>query len=330
MSRNDVIAAFLADNGWAKSKPESLDADFSSRRFIRLHHDDNDRTAILMDAEGDPKNEVFTVLAWLLRGMNLSAPEIYAERKDLGLVLMEDFGEGNVGKLIDNGLFSRDECYNRCSTVLAHLHQNFTATTVRDLKLPVYNAALFTKQTEKFLDSYVPHSFSRSVSDDERKAFRAAWMEVLKPLDSMPQTLMLRDFMPDNVMDLPDRKSWRSFGLVDFQDAGVGPVAYDLASFCEVVRRDAGDIFLKRVLTDYHQRMKPPYTFDALTYAGNVMALQRHMRILGILGGIAQKTPDSPKLAYLPRVRDYVKYLIQNEHVRPVLAWLADAGIKFD
>ena len=326
MSRAEDIASFLADAGWTKAMAENMDADFSTRRFTRLHKPDG-TTAILMDAEADQKTEIFVVIAWLLRGLNLSAPEIYADQKAKGLVLMEDFGEGNIGRLIDSGYHQKEDFYLRAAGVMAQLHQNFVTTTVRDLKLPSFNAALFTKQVEKFLDGYLPYALKRAATDDERASFRAGWLEVLKPLDALPKTLILRDFMPDNVMDLPDRKSWRSFGLLDFQDAGIGPIAYDLASFCEVVRRDGGDIYLKRVLTDYHAKMKPACTLEALLKGGTILAAQRHTRILGILGGMAQKDPNSPKLAYMTRVQDYVKYLLHTEGMQPILAWMKAAGV---
>lgn len=326
MSRAEEIAAFLADAGWSGAATENMEADFSPRRFTRLHRADG-RTAVLMDAEADQKTPQFVVLAWLLRGLNLSTPEIFAERRQQGLVLMEDFGEGNVGRLIDGGRYDNEQFFQRAAAVLAHLHQNFVSTAINDLKLPRFTAALFAKQAEKFLDGYLPYALKRPASEEERKNFNAAWMEVLKPVEALPQTLILRDFMPDNVMDLPERKGWRSLGLLDFQDAGIGPIAYDLASFCEVVRRDGGDIHLRRVLSSYYERMKPACTWEALLKAGTILAAQRHTRILGILGSLAQKDPASPKLAYLPRVEAYVHYLLQDPALKPVQAWMTAAGL---
>lgn len=326
MTRDEDIAAFRAEAGWGSALTENMDADFSTRRFTRLHRDD-EQTAILMDANLEQKTDIFVVLAWLLRGFNLSTPEIYAEKRGQGLVLMEDFGEGNVGRLIDGGCYENGDFYLRAAGVLAHLHQNFELTTVRDLQLPVFNAALFTKQAEKFLDSYMPHALKRTATEEERKSFRTAWLGLLQPIDKLPKTLMLRDFMPDNVMNLPERKSWRSLGLLDFQDAGIGPIAYDIASFCEVVRRDGGDMYLPSVIATYRERAKPACTLEDLDRACTLLAAQRHVRILGILGSIAQKDPTSAKLAYLPRVENYVKSLLGNEVLQPFKDWMTAAGL---
>ena len=327
MSRKDDIVAFLQQAGWDKALPENMEADFSTRRFTRLHRDD-EQTAILMDAEGaDQKTVEFCVLAWLLRTANLSTPEILADQRDKGLVLMEDFGEANVGKLIDNKLFEAEGFYMRAAEVLAHLFRNFQLTSVNDLKLPKFTAALFAKQAEKFLDGYFPHALQRKATDEERLKFRNLWLETLKPVVSLPQTLLLRDFMPDNVMDLPDRKSWRSLGLLDFQDAGIGPVAYDIASFCEVVRRDGGDAFLEPVIAHYYGRAQLPCPMEVLQNGCYVLAAQRHTRILGILGALAQKDPNSPKLAYLPRTEKYLKRLLQDRSLKAVRELMGSVGL---
>lgn len=326
MTRAEEISGFLAEAGWSGAGTENLEADFSTRRFTRLHHNDG-RTAILMDSDAEQKAAEFVILAWLLKTNNLSAPEIFAERRQSGLVLMEDFGEGNIGRLIDGGKAEKGPVYDRAAMVLAHLHRNFTLSSVNDLKLPRFTSALFAKQAEKFLDGYMPYALKRAATEEERTRFRAAWLETLKPVDALPQSLLLRDFMPDNVMDLPERKSWRSFGLLDFQDAGIGPIAYDIASFCEAVRRDGGDNFLEPMIENYFQRGQPACKKETLRNGCILLAAQRHVRILGILGALAQKDPASKKLAYLPRVKAYVQHLLQDKALEQVLEWMTATGL---
>lgn len=326
MTRAEDIASFLNDAGWGKALTENMEADFSTRRFTRLHRDDGE-TAILMDADQDQKTVEFVVLAWLLRTVNLSSPVIIADQRQNGLVLMEDLGEANIGRLISNDMHDVSSFYNRAAEVLAHLYRNFQLTMVNDLKLPRYTAALFAKQAEKFLDGYFPFALQRKATDQERNKFKSIWLEALKPVDTLPQTLMLRDFMPDNTMDLPERKSWQSIGLLDFQDAGIGPVAYDIASYCEVVRRDGGDAYLEPVIAHYFERAQIPCNMETLQNGCYLLAAQRHIRILGILGGLAQKDPNSEKLAYMPRVETYVKRLLQDKALRPVRSWMTSLGL---
>lgn len=316
------IAGFLAQQGWDNAATTPLDGDFSSRRYARLQHDDG-RRAILMDAEGDPKTEYFLDIDVLLRSMDISAPEIYAEDAPRGLILMEDFGGRNFGKLLESGM-EPAPLYRRAVDVLVHLHKNFDREKARALDLPLYGGALFATQVELFLDAYFPYAQKREATHEEAESFRAAWKQVLKPIEALPSSLLLRDFMPYNLMDLPKREGWRSTGVLDFQDAGLGPIAYDLASLCEEVRRDGGAAMLDEMIGYYHQQAQPKVTLQELTTACRILAAQRHMRILGIIVQVVQKTGQREKLAYLPRVKGHLRHLLHNSALLPVQSWVRD------
>ena len=318
------IAGFLAQSGWESAAPAPLEGDFSPRRYARLEN--NGKRAILMDAGPDQRTPQFIMLAKLLRGLDISAPEIYAADPLRGLALMEDFGDRNFGRLIDGGT-ERAPLYRRAAEVLAHLHKAFDKAAVRELDLPVFGGALFAAQAELFLDVYFPYVKKREAALEESEGFRAAWKQALKGIEALPETLLLRDFMPDNLMDLPGRESWRSTGVLDFQDAGLGPMAYDLASLCEAVRRDGGDALLDETLTHYHGLAKPVLSLAELKTACHVIAAQRHTRILGLIVQWAQKTGRQEKLAWLPRIKGFLGRLLSDESLQPVRVWMENGQL---
>jgi aminoglycoside/choline kinase family phosphotransferase len=187
--------------------------------------------------------------------------------------------------------------------------------------LPVFNAAMFATQAELFLDSYFPHVHNRAASDEEREAFRKAWLEVLAPLDALPRSLMLRDFMPDNVMNLPEREGLSSTGLLDFQDGGIGPVAYDIASLCECVRRDAPSSLLDDSAAYYHAQ-NPVMPLSDLRRACYVLSAQRHARVLGILVRLAETQGRKDMLAHISRVRNCLDGSLRQEALKPIKKWV--------
>jgi aminoglycoside/choline kinase family phosphotransferase len=323
MNRAAEIAGFLETAGWADADIESMPADFSPRRYARLLHADGCH-AILMDADKDQKTPQFVALAKVLLDLGLSAPEIYAQQALYGLVLMEDFGEANVGRLID-GAASAELYYLRAAEVLVHLHRSFRPEMISGIEAPHFTVQLFTQQTEKFLDNYVSYAVDREASATERDDFRAAWLAVLQPVVHMPQSLLLRDFMPDNVMHLSQREGVRALGLLDFQDAGMGPVAYDMASFCETVRRDGGDVMLQLMITRYMEITRPSFTAQDLAQSCRILSAQRHMRILGILADLAVKGRED-KRDYMPRVQKRLQELLRDEALLPVRQWLDKTG----
>lgn len=314
------IAGFLAQHGWGDALQSDVPADFSPRRYARLKRADGKR-AILMDADPDQKTEYFIDIAKFLRSMDISAPEIYAADPAAGLVIMEYLGNQNMGTMLDTGADAKP-LYRRAVDVLIHLHATCDTAAVKALDLPVFGGALFASQVELFLDYYFPYAKEREATGEEGAAFRAAWKDVLKGIDALPQSLLLRDFMPDNLMDLPERKDWRSVGVLDFQDAGLGPTAYDLASLCEVVRRDGGDVLLDEMIVYYHQKTAPKISLPDLKNACQILAAQRHMRILGIIARLVQKTGQREKLEFVPRVSGYLSELLKNEKLLPIKKWV--------
>jgi aminoglycoside/choline kinase family phosphotransferase len=341
-SRALEIAAFLASSGWEGAEVFPFEADFSSRRYARLVRGDTGERlrgaqsetdiisrAVLMDADPSQHTPEFILIDQTLRALGLSAPDIFAADPDQGLVLMEDFGGRNVGNLFDMGEDAKP-LYRRAVDVLIHLHKNFDPASARDLDIPLFGGALFASQAELFIDAYLAHVKNREATRDEGEGFRAAWKTVLKGIEGLPQSLLLRDFMPDNLMDLPGKKGVASLGLLDFQDAGLGPIAYDIASLCEIVRRDGGDKLFDEMIGYYHAQAKPKLALDDLTIACRILSAQRHMRILGVIAKLAHQTGRKEKLAYMPRIRNWLANLLKNEELRPVQQWVQQAKVLAD
>ena len=109
--------------------------------------------------------------------------------------------------------------------------------------------------------------------------------------------------------------------MLDFQDAGLGPLPYDIASLCETVRRDGGLEIMDEVITCY-AKQNPVMTLNELRSACRLLAAQRHMRILGIIKQLAEKQGRHDKLAYIPRIWKTLHHLLQDQSLAPVKLWL--------
>lgn len=320
IARDAELSGFAAEAGWGKAALQPIGANSPPRRFFRLTRDDG-KTAIMMDADEDQKALQFVNLASILRGLDLSAPEIYAARPKRGLVLMEDFGNENVGSVIDRGM-PMHPYFLRALLVLVRIHHQFSPASVKHLEVPTFTSALFAARVEKFLDNYFPFVMNRKATAEERAGFQAAWRRTLDPIDFLPKTLMLRNFTPNTVMDIPDREGWRSLGLLDFQDAGIGPIAYDLASFCEVVRREGADYYLPMMVKQYYERAKPACPMEVLQRSCIILAAQRHTRLLGLMAGRPERA------GYLQHTKKHLGNLLLDEAIKPVRSWFMDVGLQ--
>jgi aminoglycoside/choline kinase family phosphotransferase len=321
MTDADKVTAFINGAGWGESLRHDFPADFSSRHYARLRSEkDPSRSAILMISPAEQKPESFVSIAKALRQMEISAPEIYAADTDQGLVLMEDLGDDNFGVAMDRGA---DEfpLFQRGLGVLLRLHQVCDLSYVCGVELPIYDEALFADQVLWFLDFYWLHVKETRADEETRESFRSLWMDLLKEAVAGPQTLMLRDYIPDNLMSLKGRGEWRDTGVLDFQDAGVGPEIYDLVSLAECVRRDIGDGTLDRLVSAYAfgRRIKD---IETLRRAAVVFSAQRHMRTLGNV----VRRPEKQKFAAY--IEPHLRHLLtQEEILKPLLDWCIDRKV---
>jgi aminoglycoside/choline kinase family phosphotransferase len=314
-ARGEAIAGFLAEAGWRGIEPAPLAADASFRRYFRLA--DRGRRAVLMDAP-PPQEDVrpYIHVAGLLRGHGLSAPEIYAEDRELGLLLIEDFGDETYTRLLAAG---GDEAtlYALAIDTLVALQRAVTEPP----DLPPYDEMTLIAEATLLTDWYAPAVLGGPLSADARAEYNGLWREVL-PLAALPgPTLVLRDYHVDNLMLLPGRDGVRGCGLLDFQDALSGPASYDLASLLEDARRDVTPA-LREAMTERYLAAFPEIDGGAFRRSAAILAAQRNAKIIGIFTRLARRDGKPHYLRHIPRVWRLLENGLREPALRSIAGWL--------
>ena len=139
--------------------------------------------------------------------------------------------------------------------------------------------------------------------------------------------LCLRDFHAGNLMWLPargdggcDTSGVGRVGLLDFQDARLGPAAYDLVSLLQDARRDLGDGLEQAMLVRY-LRASPNLTKTVFRAAYAILGAQRAVRIIGVFHRLARRDGKPAYLAHLPRVWQHLDTNLAHPALAPVRAW---------
>lgn len=296
-----------------------MGADWSTRRYERLVRPDGAR-AILMDAAGDGAGQVspFIRMCDLLRAVDLSAPDIFARNLDHGLLLLEDFGDDSFAGLLESGA-DPWPLYNVATDVLSHLHAQFDNAAAPDVQR--YDRRLFTTQVALFGDAYLAAA-GKTLTPAGRAALDAAWVTVLdQVLGAVPDSLLLRDYHPGNLMALPDRDGVKACGLLDVQDGGIGPVSYDLLSLLQDARRDVpGDI--QTAMVARYLDAAPGLSRDGFAASYAVMGAMRHARILGRVAQLAAGGGKARQLAFLHRVWGQFRTAIAHPLLSPLQSFM--------
>ncbi|WP_207461427.1 phosphotransferase [Azospirillum sp. SYSU D00513] len=318
--RVDAIAAFLARNGLGGARRTPLAGDASARRYERVEKPGGG-TVILVDTPAPADDLVpFIVIGETLRRLGLSAPEILAAEVEAGLAIQEDFGDDTLSRLLGAGE-DPHALYALATDALIALHRDFPPAEATRLGLPRYDAPLFTEQVALLAEVYVPAATGKSPSDAALADFAAAWGRVVPAACDGPQSLLLRDYHVDNVMRLP-RPGVRAAGLIDFQNAGLGPVAYDLVSLLEDARRDVPADLAEAMVARYLAAF-PGLDAAAFRRSYAVLGAVRHTRIVAVFVRLALQQGKRAYLTHLPRVWRLLEAQLAKPELAPLAEWFA-------
>jgi N-acetylmuramate 1-kinase len=312
--RAAAVAGFLAAAGWPV-EPVPLAADASFRRYYRLI--DGDRRAVLMDAP-PPHEDVrpYIAVAGMLRGHGLSAPRIFAEDRERGILLIEDFGDDTYTRLLARGA-DETRLYTLAIDTLVALQRAVAAPP----DLPPYDEDTLLREAALLADWYAPTVLGAPLSPAMRAAYDAAWREAL-PLAALPgPTLVLRDYHVDNLMLLHGKAGLGSCGLLDFQDALCGPASYDLVSLLEDARRDVPPA-LRAAMTERYLAAFPAIDPAQFRRSAAILAAQRNAKIIGIFTRLWRRDGKPQYLAHIPRVWRLLEADLREPALRGVALWL--------
>ncbi len=338
-----AIRQFLDGSGFGQAERRRVQGDASTRSYERLTRDR--ATYIFMNSpkrpdgppvrDGKPYSAVahlaesvtpFVAMAHALRGRGLSAPAIFAADRDAGLLIIEDLGDELV---IGGDPLAPDEPrYEEATSLLAELHSETLPGVVPvepgvEYQIPLYDMDAFLIEVDLLLDWYLPKLEIR-ISDTKRAAYRTLWREALLPITEDEQTWVLRDFHSPNLIWLPEREGTARVGLLDFQDAVMGPAAYDVASLLQDARVDVPETLEIALLTRYTRARRSAYPpFDAPNFARAyaTLAAQRASKILGIFARLERRDGKPQYLRHLPRIWGYLQRSLAHPALKPLAAW---------
>lgn len=309
--RDALIADFLNTAEWGGAERSLLAGDASFRRYDRIRR--RGEQAVLMDAP-PPIEDVrpFIHVDRLLREMGLSAPEILAEDTESGLLLLEDLGDDTYTRVLANG-GDEERLYELAVDLLVELHRRFKG----DAALPPYDDEAFLEEAALLTDWYMPAILDEQTTVAQREEYRELWRDALATARRVPSTLVLRDYHVDNMIWLPERPGVAACGLLDFQDARLGPVTYDLVSLFEDARRDVRPALTAQLLDRYLEAFPE---LDRETFAASyaVMGAQRSAKILGIFTRLDRRDGKPNYLTHIPRVWRW----LEGDLTHPTLAGL--------
>lgn len=346
LQRSLAIRAFLDRAGYQHAHRSFLVGDASARAYETVSAPQGD-DIILMNAprqpdgppirDGLPYSRIahlaesvtpFVAIARLLRDKGYAAPAIPAADLEQGLLLVENLGAHGV---IDANGRPIAERYLASAGLLADMHGKTWPARAEAVDgvfhdIPAYDRRALAIETELVSDWYFPYAAGRQPSDAERAEFAAAWGDAFDVLDTAEKSIVLRDFHSPNLIWRPDRAGHDRIGLIDFQDAVIGPSAYDVASLAQDARVTIPAELETQIVAAYCAA-RGDFDRAGFEAAYAIMAAQRNSKILGIFVRLNLRDGKPGYMKHLPRIRDYVIRSLGHPALARVRAFYDKAGI---
>lgn len=303
-TRTTAILYWLENELSLKIKSFQLaSSDASFRRYFRVEHSEG--SYIVMDAPPDKENTApFIKVATLLKHAKVNVPQIYHKDVTQGFLLLDDFGSQCLLEQLNDD--SADELYQNA---LAELFKIQQATNSHTVQLPSYDEELLIEELNLFYDWFTQRLLGKSIPASLQKELNKC---LIKSALEQPQVCVHRDYHSRNLMYLKTNP----VGVIDFQDAVIGAITYDLVSLLRDCYISWSPEQLDKWLKEYYQTLinaemlSVPFTTFKRWF--DLMGLQRHMKAIGIFSRLHLRDNKSTYLQDIPRTMRYVEHVCEN------------------
>jgi len=281
-------------------KCESASSDASFRRYFRVTL--AEKTFVVMDAPPNKEDCTdFIYIASLLFNQGVNAPQIFHQSLEYGFLVLSDLGSEDYLDGLTNA--TADSCYGDAVKSLHKMHH----LPLNDLDIPHYDAALLQQEMGLFDEWFVKQLLGVDLSSEEISVIADVKKQLETSALEQPKVFVHRDYHSRNLMLTKENNP----GVIDFQDAVIGPISYDLVSLYRDCYIAWPDERIYGWLDDFLQERKQQGCtddFDNKTFYQwfDWMGVQRHLKVLGIFARLSLRDGKDNYLNDIPQTLSYV------------------------
>ncbi len=277
----------------------AVSGDASFRRYFRIAV--AEQCYVIMDAPPDRENvQAFVKVAGLLADTGVNVPEIFAVDRSQGFMLLGDFGVVSYFDQLNH--ITVADLYADALNTLLRFQQGVDIETAG---LPAYDEALLTREIGLFSEWFLQKKLALNLDQSARSILEDVRSILVKSALQQPRVCVHRDYHSRNLMVVGDLNP----GVLDFQDAVVGPITYDLVSLLRDCYIEWPESVVYEWLRLFHRRwngLGVSLQFDQLLRWFDLMGMQRHMKAIGIFSRLDLRDGKPGYVADIPRTLRYI------------------------
>ena len=294
-TREQELTTWLSDKGYDSLSLSILSADASFRQYYRVNK--NNISYAVMDCPPEDESlDTFLKITDKLQQAKLNVPEIFDCDSTKGFLVITDFGDDLYSKKLNNETVY---ClYTDALEAIVKMQTKVDCTGLKDFD------SFYEDENNLFLDWFLKKHLKIELDSTSSIQINTEFNKINNILKSIPKTFVHRDYHSRNLLvtDLNNP------GIIDYQDAVMGPVTYDLVSLLKDCYVTWNDGLVEDMLESFFTRMKSDTinNISDFRYWFEITGLQRHIKAIGIFSRLNYRDGKSSYLQDIPRTYAYM------------------------
>ena len=298
-SRQSMLTSWLASNSFDKDSISVLSADASFRQYYRATK--SDTSYAVMDCPPEKENlESFLLITEKLKNAKLNVPEIFEVDREKGFLIMTDLGDNLYSKkLNDETVYC---LYTDALEAIVKMQTKVDCSGLKDFD------KYYEEENNLFTDWFLKKHLKVELDATLEKKITLEFNKINSIIKSIPKTFVHRDYHSRNLLITDTNNP----GIIDYQDAVIGPVTYDLVSLLKDCYVSWNDGLIEDMLESFFNRMKSNTinNISDFRYWFEITGLQRHIKAIGIFSRLNYRDNKNSYLKDIPRTYTYIEKVL--------------------
>ena len=294
-NRYQMLESWLSQNNYDVSSLRVISGDASFRKYYRV--DKDAISYVVMDCPPDKENlDAFIKISDKLQKAKINVPKLFECNEDDGFLVISDLGDNLYSKKLD-----KETVYCLYTDALETIVKMQINTDLSGLD---NFDNLYDEENKLFTDWFLQHHQKIDLDDNLKSDLNNEFDKINSIIKAIPKTFVHRDFHSRNLLVTDINNP----GVIDYQDAVLGPVTYDLVSLLKDCYITWDDGLIEDMLESFFTRIKSNSinSISDFRYWFDITGLQRHIKAIGIFSRLNYRDKKSGYLKDIPRTYAYV------------------------
>ena len=294
--RQQKLLAWLDINTYEKTSLMNLSGDASFRRYFRVKK--NELSYVVMDCPPDKENlKSFISVTEKLHDAKVNVPELFECDQENGFLVLSDLGDDLYSRKLDSETVY---ClYTDALETIVKMQTNADCSNLESFD------ELYQEENNLFIDWFLGNHLEINRDDRYLDSINTEFNKLNVLLKEIPQTFVHRDFHSRNLLVTDTNNP----GVIDYQDAVIGPITYDLVSLLKDCYVSWDDGLIEDMLESFFARIKckDNNNISDFRYWFDMTGLQRHIKAIGIFSRLNYRDNKDKYLQDIPRTYSYIE-----------------------